>query len=595
MNQPQNQVPHVGIFERAVQVISAIAAGVLAVYPEESTLVRICAVLVFAANALGFNNIRTKVKRAAQNPFGAVILALLLLAASGAAQDGLPVVTIETSSGAHVAKWGEGGTVQAPHSIGGGFSSIDLPDGMGILLVTDGQDRPFKRIITDSYVVYTEGSRPLRGDMKGVEYIPDDAAAYRRGFNNELLGHEALPILFAHDRWLPPSDVYREAVLTGLKQTTHFEELADHPRTVALIQCFDDRHLARSTPFGATDLGWLIRHHDYTFGGLPRTGWYKGICPRGAGGYDNWHYDGLMWLALHYMVNPRPDLYRFGVQQAIAHACYGRNWSGPYAGFARYEKGNAFIGENYSEHDWAKQWSAGLIVWHRLTGNPILGLQVQLMREQLKASDPNTTWQGYWGARIGSHYLEELLAHYLVNREPWIVEKARQFMVNCKLWQLENGCWPNKGNGGTAEESPWMQVQLVTAIFRWLEHAPELREVWSPEDAAAAGAAIWKLGSQRKYGKPMLKYRFLTTEKLAPSMHLTAFAVPMLRFMAAHDPAKYGALYREVSDFVFSYAGTDIAGIVAETPTPISELGIRFPREGPGWSKALRFYLEARR
>lgn len=141
-----------------------------------------------------------------------------------------------------------------------------------------------------------------------------------------------------------------------------------------------------------------------------------------------------------------------------------------------------------------------------------------------------------------------------------------------------------------------MQTQLVTAIFRWREQVPAMDEVFPLADLMRSGAAVWTLGSTREVaGRPMLKYRFITTDVLAPSMHLTAFAVPMLRYMSSIDHDAYDGLYDEVSSFVFNFAGTDMGGIVTGTPTPIAELGYRFPREGPGWAKAARFYLEAAR
>lgn len=601
MNQtaPQPVKPGIKTTEFWLALIAQIIGGLMAagVFSDESVWARILGVASVVLASMGYSGARGKAKAAGSGPsLLGILLALAILTASSAAQSGLPVVTIETSDQPVVAAWGAGGTVQAPHDLGGGFRSIDLPDGMGVLLITDGQDHPFKRITTDKRVIYTLGSRPLPGSFDGVEYIPDDPAAYRRNGTNEILGFEAIPVLFPNDRWEAPTARDRARVMLELGQTTRFNEIRRQPRLVRLIQNFDDRFLPEKTPFGQTDMGWQIRNYAYTFGGAPRVGWYNGVCPRGGDGFENWHYDALMWLALHYLNEPRPDLYRFCFQQALAHACYGRSWQGPYAGFARYEKGGSYIGQNYSDHDWAKQWSGGLIVWHRLTGNPVLGMQVDLMREQLRKSDPNTVWKGYWGARIGSHYLEELLAHYMNNRESWLADKARHFIANCHAWRNPDGTWPNLGNGGAAEESPWMQTQLVTAIFRWREQVPAMDEVFPLADLMRSGAAVWTLGSTREVaGRPMLKYRFITTDVLAPSMHLTAFAVPMLRYMSSIDHDAYDGLYDEVSSFVFNFAGTDMGGIVTGTPTPIAELGYRFPREGPGWAKAARFYLEAAR
>lgn len=499
----------------------------------------------------------------------------------------LPIVTIKTATDSHEARYGMGGTTKDPYAIGGGFFTIDIPGELGILISTNGMGRTFESIQTDKHVIYTRGSI---SNGSGTNYIPDNPAAYRRFGRNEVMGFEVIPVLFFNQKYMAPDESHRDLVQSLVNSVSGVKRITKYPRLKRLQETFSDKRQPLQTPFGETDMGWLLEYWSNTMGGQDKLGWYDRVCTRGSGGFDNWHYDGLVWLGLNYLENPSQSNYEFGYQQAMAHACYGRSWSGSAKGMARYEKGNEFIGEAFSDKAWEKQWSGGLILWWLITGNPVFKMQIDMMREYLKKSNPDNVWKGYWGARIGSHYLDELREHYLVKKEDWILDKARQFMANCKKWQAPDKCWDNKGSSKT--ESPWMQAQLITSMFKWLEQAPELSDTWSIADIVESGAAIWTLGSHRLYNKPMFYYRFRGNIVLAPSMHITAFAVPMLHHMSAHDPA-WKETYKEVRDFVVDYAGTDLNGVVTDQPTPITELGYRFPREGPGWSKALRFYLVA--
>lgn len=497
----------------------------------------------------------------------------------------LPITTIYTDNGEYVAKYGTGGTPKSPYSIGGGFYTIDLLDEMGILISTNGVGQQFNSIHTDKKIIYTKGSI---SNGAGVNYIPDNPVAYRRYSTNEIMDFEVIPVLFFNEAYLPPEQARIDIVKRMVREVSGVGHIDSLPRMSKFLEFFEDKSQPLNTPFGDTDMGWLLSHWHHTMGGQERVGWYDGVCTRGSGGFDNWHYDGLEWLALNYMNNPNQRLFEFGYQQAMAHTCYGRTWSGPTAGFARYEKGNEFIGENFSDKAWEKQWSNGLIIWWLLTENPAMKMQIDMMREQLKNSNPDTVWKGYWGARIGAHYLDELLAHYLVEKEDWIIDKAAHFMRNCLAWRAPDLCWDNRGSRKT--ESPWMQTQLVTSMFKWIEQVPDIANNFPIRELLGSGAAIWNKGHITTYGKPMLLYRFRGATMMPRSMHITAFAVPMLRYMAAHDP-RWVDTHKEVHDFVYDYAGSDIAGIVSEIPTPLGTLGYRFPREGPGWSKALRNYL----
>lgn len=519
-----------------------------------------------------------------------IILALLCVTLSG------QTISIHTKDGIYKAEPFKGGTVAKPYDIGGGFVSIDFGPGVGVLIgAPNGAE--FKTIVTDGPVIPTKGSTFLPDG--GMLYIPYDPLAFRGG-RQEIKPWEVIAIYYPHSVGAVPDPKRVAAIKAGLMQTTNFAEIQRWPRLKKFLELHDDKHLPQNTPFGQTDLGWLQRHWRYTTGGPDRVGWYNGVCEGGHERFNNWHYDGLFWIGVNYLENPRADLYDFGYRQAVAHATGGRWWFGPNAGFARFEKGVNFVGDQTESVSWSKQWSAGLIVWQWITGDPLLRMQVDLMREQLRRSNPDTIWKGYWGARIGSHYLTELLHHYLDRREDWIAQKAAHFIRNCRAWRAEDLCWDNRGSRTT--ESPWMQTQLVTAIFKWIEQVPALKSEFPIDDLMATGAAIWQKGHIRNNGKPMLKYRFRGFEQDAPSMHLTAFAVPMLRYMAAHDPAFVG-LHNEVKSFVFGWAGTWVKritkyghtfGVEFGLPRNLDTIGWRNDLEGLGWSgKAIRFYLEA--
>lgn len=485
-------------------------------------------------------------------------------------------------------------SLSAPKPIVDGLHAADVGDGKGVLLINLGSKNfPFGKILTDEPVIYTEGTkRDL--DTGGTIYIDDDPNGYRLGAQF-MLPNEAIPILFFHEDHLEPKATHVQTVLDLTKQVTNLSEILNHPRFTKILQNFEDKGQPLNIPFGTTDMGWLQRHWHRTAGGRALTGWYRGVCERGEGGFGNWNYDALLCLAMNYMTNPQPALWYFGMRSALAHACYGRHWGGQWAGMARYEKGDEYIGQNFAV-SWAKQWSGGLVMWWLLSGNEILEHAVDEQRKAILRADPKDVWKGYWGSRIAARYLEECLLHYLVHRDAGLVTKAEQMITNCKnLLDPTETYWPNRGNNGAAEESPWMHAQLVSAIFRWYEHVPNLETNtgFTKDMLCKIGMDVMTTGTTRIYaGKPIMKYRFHTTDVMPSSMHNTAWAVPMLTYMAGHSD-QYGALRDEVKTFVTEYAGTTIVDVVNGTPKPISELGYRFPEQGLGWNKVQRFYLNA--
>ena len=501
------------------------------------------------------------------------------------------VITVDFADGSrYQTTYPTGGTLDAPAKFAKEISAIDLPNRMGILLCSPGIDSLYRSITIDRSVIFIPGSKRVG---RGMNYIPNNPMAYRQPFGNQIKGYETIPILFHNDAYRAPDAATIARTKLEFDQTTQLSKILKKPRLLKMLQTLDDRQQPVQTAFGDTDMGWQIRNWQHTAGGKARIGWHNGVQPRGGGGYDNNHYNRLQYLLYSYLNDPNQNLYEFGLRQIISHACQGRTWFGPKAGFRRYEKGNDFIGQNFSDNSMDKQWSGDIISWYRMTNNPILGMQIDLMRAQLKRSNPDTVWQGFWGARVGARYLEELLIHYLHRREGWIVDKAAQFIANCLAWRDTDYCWDNRGSPVT--ESPWMQTQLVAAIFKWYEHRPELKPQFPVAELMNSGEAIWRLGSNRVYGKPMLYYRFRGATVLAPSMHLTSFALPMLRFMAATDNATWGRVSSDVETFITDFAGTDVGNVAANIKVPISALGYRYPRQGFGWSKAMLFYLESMR
>ncbi|MCB9831086.1 MAG: hypothetical protein H6807_01325 [Planctomycetes bacterium] len=484
------------------------------------------------------------------------------------------------------------------------LASFDLPNGAGIVLINPNvslNEDPnkvfhFKRILTTPNVIPSTGASMSGGQLV---YVDDQIGHLRSSIahpwtNQVLTGGELLPIYSTAISKGVPSTARRNLVLSFLFGITNLGEVASEPRIAHFLSLLEDAGAPASAPQGAAwDEGWLLRNWSITTGGNPLQGWYRAISTRGGDGLDNWHYNRLLYLALNYMENPSPARWEFGLRQAIAHASWGRHWTGQWRGMCRYEKGDAIMGEAQGG-TWEKQWSAGLIIWALLSDDPLLWMAVDQSYQMMLQSNPATVWQGYWGARIAAHYLDELMSYWLLTRDPALLAKAQAFITKCENLLGPGGYWPNLGNQGLAEESPWMQVQLVAAIFRWYEQAPGLEAAtgFTRSELCQVGGTIMSLGSTWVNGQQVLLYRFGTTTVAPASMHNSAFALPMLRYMAAYDPI-WQPLYWQWHGLISNWGGSNFAHFASGQPAALSAIGYRYPTEGLGWSKSMMFYLEA--
>ncbi len=507
---------------------------------------------------------------------------------------------------------GGGGTLNSPiprYTDSNGvikLASFDLPNGHGVVLFNPNasiHEDPtgtfsFKKIETTTNVI------PYIGATMGLNnlvFIPDDPTHYRTSIanpwtNHVLLGGEMIVVYKQSAPLSIPSTTRINQVKSIINATTGLQQIQTYPRIKHFLKELSDTGAITTVPQGqAWDMGWTLRNWTYTAGGAPRKGWFKAICPRGSGGLDNWHYNRLLYLAINFINDPTQANWEFGLRQAIAHATLGREWTGIRKGMSKYEKGDAFLGEQ-QPGTWSKQWSAGLVVWAILSDDYLLKKAIENTLQMHMGVNPTLVWQGYWGARIAARYLDELLLFYMLSNDPILLAKAQTFITHVKTLLGPNGWWPNLGNNGAAEESPWMQVQLVAAIYRWYERFPALEAAagFTRAELDNVGAAIMQDGTEIKNGKKVLLYRMGTTTVSAPSMHLTAFAVPMLRFMSNHD-SQYVGLYDQIRNFVTDWAGSHFTDVAAGTPPALSTIGYRFPPQGFGWSKAMLFYFEALR
>ncbi|MFT7618360.1 MAG: hypothetical protein ACI97A_002003 [Planctomycetota bacterium] len=506
---------------------------------------------------------------------------------------------------------GSGGTLDNPiphysDANGTKLASFDLPNNAGVVLFNPSaslHEDPngtfaFKKIET------TYNAVPYLGATMGavnLNLIPDDPTHYRTSLANPwtshvLIGGEMIVVYENTTNLRMPSPAKINAIKNLVYQSTNLGAIQNEPRIKHILEVLTDAGAASSVPQGQDwDMGWTMRNWSLTAGGASRNGWFKGVCPRGSGGLDNWHYNRLLYLALNFLNNPTPANWEFGLRQAIAHATLGREWTGTRKGMMKYEKGDAYLGEQ-QQPSWAKQWTGGLIVWALLSDDFLLNKAVEATVQMHYTVTPTLVWQGYWGARLAARYLEEVLLAYMLTKDPLLLAKAQIMITHVEGLIGPDGWWPNLGNGGNAEESPWMQAQLVTAIYRWYEQVPALESLtgFTKQEVTDVGAAIMQDGSEIKNGKRVLLYRMGTTVISAPAMHLSSFALPMLRHMRAFDN-QYVPMYTDMHKLITNWAGSHFTDIAAGSPPALATIGYRFPPQGFGWSKAMLFYFEAMR
>ena len=478
---------------------------------------------------------------------------------------------------------------------------IDLPGKKGIRIrPLTTKNVAFKKITFDHGVIPTTGTRIEGGENC---YIPDNPKARRDKLSSSshvLHRSEMLTILFTHAQkdLQEPHAHARANMLALIESTTHLASIKKNQRAMRFLRLFDDKKRPQNEPDGlGQDYGWLLRHWQHTMGGESREGWFEGVCPRGAGGQTNWSYETILFLVYNYLLHPRADLWYLIVEQTIRHCDFGRVLEGKDQGLAEYEKGDTHHGQNFPPTI-AKCWSRGPAIVNALMGgHPVIQTALDEMVAWLKRSNAKLIWQGFWGARIGARYLDELLLFWLLDKDgnADLRAKAVEHMREAKKWlDPVYGLWINIPSPHNT--SPWMNSQFIQKMFQWEEHSAGIigEAGWTIDEVLDVGENILHHGITRDVGgKPLFMYRMIHQPIAPRSMHITAFAIPMVRYMAAYS-SKYLNIWVELRDFFNEYMGSGNGDIQSGKPRGLNPIDYRFPPEGPAWGqKVLQFYLIA--
>jgi hypothetical protein len=150
--------------------------------------------------------------------------------------------------------------------------------------------------------------------------------------------------------------------------------------------------------------------------------------------------------------------------------------------------------------------------------------------------------------------------------------------------------WPNLGNGGNAEESPWMQLQVVADILRAWEQFPSTRGTGPSEQDLrnVVDTILSDYGSERVGNYRCVRYRYHTIQTDARFLANSAWLLPALRLL--DHP-----LYEQQSKLFQEYAGCYVHDVRMRTPRRIEDIGARDARNGSAWTKDILAYLEALR
>lgn len=307
------------------------------------------------------------------------------------------------------------------------------------------------------------------------------------------------------------------------------------------MDCFaHDRFNETLAQFGDIGIGAVERDWHRYFGGPPLEPWYENVCTH-ADGYDNWHYDTLLWELLNYIETRKVEDWALLITHAIAHAQYGIIWSksSNHWGMPRYEKSGSdpvVGGKNRASH--AKKWLRGLASVAFMTGHPLLIAAVKLRIERLIADIDKDVWQFSWGARIAARDLDDKYVAAKFDPAQAATIKAG-VEKNIRKWIAgvdSRGYWVNRGSNKTT--SPWMNGELVAAIGRWMEWgvAEDLKG-----DLLNIGAAIWNNGTDPTNDPDIksVRYRFFGSEASKGHLSLIGYMIPMLRWMAKNDAFWY--------------------------------------------------------
>lgn len=423
-------------------------------------------------------------------------------------------------------------------------------------------------------------------------------------------GSDASPYLLGGEVW----GFYPSSILSVDEDRLRFvcdalitermnRDVYDAPRIRHLLNLFRDRWASEKPDKGKLrqgadrDEGWRLRHWEYRYGAAngPRTSAFHLMAEQWGSGFSAWHYNSTLWylLAQHEKILLEGgEVEPFGLIQAYLEATWGHVRSGRWAGMRHYEKGHEHIGAQ-QEPTWGKQFPHGLAAWAVVTGSQTMAdLLYELGETAL--NKPATWWGGEWGAREFGNWLETLECLYGITKDSRYADKAAQAIAHVfTLIDPISGVWANKGNGGSAPTSPWMQAQLVEKIMRWIwfhrvavQFTPQLLEV---------ARAVVRGGMDRFHGEPRTFYRMLPSIDSSghPLTH-NADMARMVLLLRHADPGRYSGLYDDLIDIIRTYAGSSWSDIANQTPDNLSLIGAEYAEQGGGgWPKAMRITLNS--
>ena len=454
-----------------------------------------------------------------------------------------------------------------------------------------------------------------------------------------LLPGEVIPIFFEDSNTgpgpgvVPPDAAKCNAILTQALKFFDLSMLRAHPRFAHTLNVCADLDIP-----GVLDIGRFMREMHRYLGGPTLQGWHNSIVLRGGDGINNWHYDYLTWFGLRALLGlggaaeftsivpskgaaPTPigieeqqiNFY-WGLSQAYMHACLGRHHSGTWRGMAGYEKGEGCIG-SLVRPAMEKQWLTGLFLWTLITDHdPILQQSFDEALDWLRNVNVDKVWTlGEWGERIPKHLLDELRIAYIATGDRVFMDKALQKIA--QVWGLfdqSKGFWPNRGNGGTAESSPWMAAPLVHSILRWHKLAQWFDGAKDPvnhrtlptiDNIKQMAFGVINTGMYVKHNQPATKYRNYPVFSSSTVPQANCFMIPLLREMKL----RWGQLglnidgtlvtaadwYHRVLDFTMGAIGATWAEVAAGTRPNIADVDAYYGPQGPGYNKVIAFTLSA--
>jgi len=513
---------------------------------------------------------------------------------------------------------GEGGTFESPVDRGDGIGSYDLPFGDGVAFKSllphwhqggRGQVNSIEslRVYGGPHIPW-RGSQPAIGE-DGTFVIPsaksnpthlEPSPHVPESYNSHVLaGGHILPVFFTGQGFHEPTDSSRKAALTFLESITSLELLDDHPLLAHLCGLFERKGGDVRVMGGGRDQGWLQDHWHVRIGGSPREGFKHWAMPKWGDGFDNGHYDGILWPIVNWLRSGHDRDWYFALGQAIFHCCLGRNNvpGTKHYGGQQYEKGIAFPGDYFGE-SWAKQWPLGMILMWLLTGrHPFFQPFIDAWVDYCRRTSP--PYAGAWGARIGANHARNITMAWMLTRDGAIRDRIEE-TVNTYLGFVDptRKIWRNHSNGAYPA-SPWMNLQLTDALegaMRAIGYTTRLDEVFE------VIRSVFRRGIYSISGKPAMRYR-IDPPQPAGNIVLTAFSIPSLRIMANYhgdekivggdfDGKTWKEMLRLTEDFVYTFSGSNWGDVAQGVPRQPVEIGYEFAPQGSGgWPKALKFPL----